>query len=65
MQPLTEASLNTVDPISQDFDFVNNLPPLDAFDSILWYVTLHLIRKSFSNYRVSFQGLCFRISILV
>lgn len=54
MQPMSEASSNTVYPISQDFDFVNNLPPLDAFDSILWYVILYLIRKPFSKYQFSF-----------
>ena len=29
----------------QDFDFLNDLPPLDAFDSILWYVTLYSIKR--------------------
>lgn len=38
MQSLDGASSNIVDPFLQDFDFVNNLPPLDAFDSILWCV---------------------------
>jgi hypothetical protein len=38
--PLNETSSNVADLISQDFDFVDSLPPLDAFDSILWYVML-------------------------
>jgi hypothetical protein len=63
--PPDEAFSNVVDPISQDFDFVNNLPPLDAFDSILWYVTPYLIWRKFSDYRITSQGRYSRIMILV
>lgn len=47
MKPLDAASSNVVDPFSQDFDFVNNLPPLDAFDTILWYVIQDLNLEGF------------------
>jgi hypothetical protein len=39
-----------VNALSPDFDFVNDLPPLDAFDSILWYVVFSLFRVVFSRY---------------
>jgi hypothetical protein len=33
-----ERASGVTDPLSQGFDFLDDLPPLDAFDSILWYV---------------------------
>jgi hypothetical protein len=39
-----ERASGVTDPLSQSFDFLDDLPPLDAFDSILWYVILSSLK---------------------
>lgn len=48
-----------VNMLMQDFDFMSELPPLEAFDSILWYVdrAVPLSLCAHQCFRVSFLSL--------